>query len=107
MALVLLGLYLHTHARAVARAGGRTVFVVVAKLAVYPAVALGVAALLPWPLTAVERAVFVLQAGMPVGITAFALAEAYDGGQELAAAAIVVATLLALGSLPLWASVVV
>lgn len=106
VALFMLGLYLYAQRRRLLGAGLGAIALSTLKLAVYPALMVGLALVTAsvWPLAPLERAVLILQAGMPVAITTFALAEEYGTGRELLAGAIVLSTLVSLVTLPLLAA---
>lgn len=106
VALFLLGLYLFTQRGRLLAAGTGALATTALKLGVFPALVLGAIAATAslWPLGGLERSVLVLQAGMPVAITTFALAEEYRTGRELLSCAIVLSTLLSLVTLPLLAA---
>ncbi len=106
VALFMIGLYLFCERRKLRRLTISLPFAVLSKLVLYPAVAVGVAALVGATigLTEIERAVFVMMAAMPVAITTFSIGEEFRVGEELAAMAIITSTLLSVAILPLLAS---
>lgn len=96
VALFLIGLYLHTHRRALATLGWSDVALIVAKLFVLPGLAFACVVVgLRFELLALEAGkVAIVQAAMPTAITTFALAEEYKLGRAPLVRAIVGGTLL-------------
>ncbi|MFT5433287.1 MAG: malonate transporter [Myxococcota bacterium] len=100
IALFMVGLYLWHHRNMLRVAGRDALLISGLKLLVYPVVAAVLVGAVGYNLSPLERSVLILQAGMPVAITTFSLAEEYGVGQRAIAAAIVVSTLGALVTLP-------
>jgi len=103
IALFLLGLYLHTHRRALRQVDSVTVLLVATKLLVVPGVTFALGLLgyqLGW-LTSVEAQVLLLLAAMPAAITTFAIAQELETGVARVTQAIVASSLLCIGTVPL------
>ncbi|MGM0578628.1 MAG: AEC family transporter [Myxococcota bacterium] len=106
VALFMLGLYLHLNRRELRRPDAETAFLVVAKLAMFPALALAAT----WPLyrhgllAPLELQVIVLLCAMPTAITTFSISQDYDVGQRVVARGIVASTVLCLATLPVVAA---
>lgn len=101
LALMLIGLFLHTYRH---RLGlrPRVLAYLAAKLILVPALTLAIA----WPLREAgwlaegPFRVLILLSAMPTAISTFALALAFDVGQERVAVAVVTSTVVAIGWLP-------
>jgi malonate transporter and related proteins len=96
VALVMIGLYLHTHRRELVRLRWADAALIGAKLVVLPALAFAavwIGLRLGWLELDAARVV-VVQAAMPTAITAFALAEEYGVGRAPLVRAIVAGTLV-------------
>ncbi|HVI03581.1 MAG TPA: AEC family transporter, partial [Enhygromyxa sp.] len=96
VALFLIGLYLHTHRRALAALRWTDAALIGAKLFVLPALAFACVLIgLRFELLALEAGkVVIVQAAMPTAITTFALAEEYSVGREPLVRGIVGGTLV-------------
>lgn len=105
VALFMVGLYLFDNRNRLLHTGVGALTTTALKLGAYPVIMVGLVLLTTplWTLTDTERAVLILQGGMPVAITTFALAEEYRTGRELLSSAIAFSTLASLVTLPLLA----
>ncbi|MFW5802288.1 MAG: AEC family transporter [Verrucomicrobiota bacterium] len=75
---------------------------VVMRLAVIPAAAVGILHLLPFP--DLTRQVLLIVAIMPCAITSVTLCEVFDGDSDFAAATVLITHIAALVTIPLWLS---